>query len=162
MRDFLFTQSSHFLKDFVTSLFYICYQKGNIMAQENKKVLIVDDEKDLVSLVALHMRSAGYEVFIANDGWTAIDMCKKNKPDLVILDLMLPKLNGWEVCRRIREDDNIKNIAVLMLSARGETDDKLRGFDVGADDYVTKPFSPKELVARVKRILARRAPESSQ
>lgn len=125
------------------------------MTSAQKKILIVDDEKDLVSLVALHMRTAGYEVFVANDGWAAIDMCKRNKPDLVILDLMLPKLSGWEVCRRLREDDSTKDIAVLMLSARGETDDKIRGFDAGADDYVTKPFSPRELVARVKRVLER-------
>ena len=126
------------------------------MTPTKKKILVVDDEKALVSLVTLHMQMAGYEVFFANDGWSAIDICKRDKPDLVILDLMLPKLNGWEVCRRIREDDSIKDIAVLMLSARSEVDDKVRGFNVGADDYVTKPFSPKELVARVKRILDRR------
>jgi DNA-binding response OmpR family regulator len=125
------------------------------MTSPQKKILIVDDEKALVSLVALHMRTAGYEVLTANDGWSAIDVCKRNKPDLVILDLMLPKLNGWEVCRRLREDDMTKDIRVVMLSARSEDDDKLRGFDVGADDYVTKPFSPRELVARVNRILAR-------
>ena len=125
------------------------------MGSDKKKILIVDDEKDLVSLVTLHMQTAGYEVFFANDGWTALDMCKRHHPDLIILDLMLPKLNGWDVCRRIREDDSIKDIAVLMLSARDEIDDKLKGFDAGADDYVTKPFSPRELVARVKRVLAR-------
>ena len=125
------------------------------MTPTKKKILVVDDEKALVSLVTLHMQMAGYEVFFANDGWSALDICKRDKPDLVILDLMLPKLNGWEVCRRIREDDSIKDIAVLMLSARSEVDDKVRGFNVGADDYVTKPFSPKELVARVKRILDR-------
>ena len=125
------------------------------MTLTKKKILVVDDEKALVSLVTLHMQMAGYEVFFANDGWSAIDICKRDKPDLVILDLMLPKLNGWEVCRRIKEDDSIKDIAVLMLSARSEVDDKVRGFNVGADDYVTKPFSPKELVARVKRILDR-------
>jgi two-component system, OmpR family, alkaline phosphatase synthesis response regulator PhoP len=125
------------------------------MALDKKKILIVDDEKALVSLVALHMQTSGYEVFIANDGWSAIDICKHDKPDLIILDLMLPKLSGWEVCRRIREDNGLKDIAILMLSARSETDDKVRAFDVGADDYVTKPFSPRELVARVKRILKR-------
>lgn len=125
------------------------------MAPAKKKVLIVDDEKALVSLVALHMQLAGYEVLFANDGWSAIDTCKRDKPDLVVLDLMLPKLNGWEVCRRLRGDEETKGIAVVMLSARGELEDKLRGFNAGADDYVTKPFSPKELVARVKRILER-------
>jgi DNA-binding response OmpR family regulator len=125
------------------------------MTQAKKKILIVDDEKALVSLVALHMQMTGYEVLFANDGWSAIDICKRDKPDLVILDLMLPKLNGWEVCRRLRSDEEIKTISVIMLSARGELEDKLRGFGAGADDYVTKPFSPKELVARVKRILDR-------
>ena len=125
------------------------------MTSAQKKILIVDDEKALVSLVALHMQTAGYEVLTANDGWSAIDVCKRDKPDLVILDLMLPKLNGWEVCRRLREDEATKDIMVVMLSARSDDNDKLRGFDVGADDYMTKPFSPRELVARVKRILAR-------
>jgi two-component system alkaline phosphatase synthesis response regulator PhoP len=125
------------------------------VAPTKKKILIVDDEKALVSLVALHMQMAGYEVLFTNEGWSAIDICKRDKPDLVILDLMLPKLNGWEVCRRLRSDDETKDMAVIMLSARGELEDKLRGFDAGADDYVTKPFSPKELVARVKRILDR-------
>ncbi len=125
------------------------------MSETKKMILIVDDEKQLVSLVALHMQMAGYEVSSANDGWTAIDICNRHKPDLVILDLMLPKLNGWEVCRRMKEDKALKDIAVIMLSARGELEDKLRGFDSGADDYVTKPFSPRELVARVKRVLER-------
>jgi two-component system alkaline phosphatase synthesis response regulator PhoP len=127
------------------------------MSVVHQKILVVDDEKALISLVALHMRTAGYEVLMAHDGWSAIDICKRDKPDLVILDLMLPKLNGWEVCRRLRQDQETKDVAVVMLSARGEVEDKLRGFDVGADDYVTKPFSPRELVARVKRILARTA-----
>jgi two-component system alkaline phosphatase synthesis response regulator PhoP len=128
---------------------------GEKMTSVQKKILIVDDEKALVSLVALHMRTAGYDALIANDGWTAIDMCKRDKPDLIILDLMLPKLNGWEVCRRLKEDDMTKDIMVVILSARSQDDDKLRGFDAGADDYMTKPFSPRELVARVNRILVR-------
>jgi DNA-binding response OmpR family regulator len=125
------------------------------MTSAQKKILVVDDEKALVSLVALHMRTAGHDVLIAHDGWAAIDMCKRDKPDLIILDLMLPKLNGWEVCRRLRGDDATKDVMVVMLSARSDDVDKLRGFSAGADDYVTKPFSPRELVARVNRILAR-------
>lgn len=122
---------------------------------EKKKILIVDDEKDLVSLVSLHMKMAGYDVLSAANGEKALEIAEEEKPDLIILDLMLPKVDGWEVCRRLREESNIEKVPVIMLTARAETDDKLKGFEVGADDYVTKPFSPRELVARVKRVLAR-------
>ncbi len=133
------------------------------MTSNPKKILIVDDEKDLVSLVALHMQMAGFRVQFAYDGFAALDICRRERPDAVILDLMLPKLNGWEVCRRLRQDPQMKDTAVLMLSARDETEDKVMGFDAGADDYVTKPFSPRELVARVRRILGRqRADEADR
>lgn len=122
---------------------------------EKKKILIVDDEKELVSLVSLHMKMAGYDVLSAANGEKALEIAEEEKPDLIILDLMLPKVDGWEVCRRLREESNIAKVPVIMLTARAETDDKLKGFEVGADDYVTKPFSPRELVARVKRVLAR-------
>jgi len=123
--------------------------------QQKKKILIVDDEKDLVSLVSLHMRISGYEVLVAGDGEKALAIAKEEKPDLIILDLMLPKMDGWEVCKRLRKESRIGDIPVIMLTARSETGDKLKGFECGADDYVTKPFSPRELVARVKRVLAR-------
>ena len=119
------------------------------------KILIVDDERQLVSLVSLHMSMSGYEVLTANDGEAALSIIDKEKPDLVILDLMLPKIDGWEVCKRLRTESKIGDIPVIMLTARSEAGDKLRGFECGADDYVTKPFSPRELVARVKRVLAR-------
>ena len=122
---------------------------------EKKRILIVDDEKQLVSLVKLHMTMASYEVLTAKDGEEALEIVEKERPDLIILDLMLPKIDGWEVCKRIREKKKIGNIPVIMLTARTETADKLKGFECGADDYVTKPFSPRELVARVKRVLAR-------
>jgi two-component system alkaline phosphatase synthesis response regulator PhoP len=118
-----------------------------------KKILIVDDEKDIVSLVSLHMKMAGFLVYFAYDGYTALDICKTENPDMIILDLMLPKLNGFEVCRRLKEAEETRCIPVIMLSARAETEDKLLGFNVGADDYVTKPFSPRELLARVKRVM---------
>jgi two-component system alkaline phosphatase synthesis response regulator PhoP len=119
---------------------------------DKKRILIVDDEKQLVSLVKLHMEMAGYEVLSASDGEKAMLIIKEERPDLIILDLMIPKIDGWEVCKRLR---TVGDIPVIMLTARTDTDDKLKGFECGADDYVTKPFSPRELVARVKRVLAR-------
>lgn len=123
--------------------------------QAKKKILIVDDEKQIVALVRLHMEISGYEVLSAKDGEEALAIIGKEKPDLMILDLMLPKIDGWEVCKRLRADSKIGSIPVIMLTARTETADKLKGFEYGADDYVTKPFSPRELMARVKRVLAR-------
>jgi two-component system alkaline phosphatase synthesis response regulator PhoP len=123
--------------------------------QRKKKILIVDDEKQLVSLVSLHMKMSGYEVLSAKDGEEALAIAREETPDLIILDLMLPKIDGWEVCKRLRTESKIGDIPVIMLTARSEAGDKLKGFECGADDYVTKPFSPRELVARVKRVLAR-------
>ena len=123
--------------------------------ETKKKILVVDDEKQLVSLVSLHMDMAGYEVLSARDGEEALAVVSAHKPDLLILDLMLPKIDGWEVCRRIRTEPEISDTPVIMLTACSDSGDKLRGFECGADDYVTKPFSPRELVARVKRVLAR-------
>ena len=123
---------------------------------KKKKILIVDDEKQLVSLVRLHMEMSGYEVLTAKDGEEALDALGKGKPDLVILDLMIPKVDGLEVCRRLRAEPGTSGTYVIMLTALSETTDKLKGFECGADDYVTKPFSPKELVARVNRLLIRK------
>lgn len=120
-----------------------------------KKILIVDDEKELIALVSLHMRMTGYEVLIATNGENALVVARQEKPNLIVLDLMIPKIDGWDVCKRLRQDPEIKNIPVIMLTALAETEDKLKGFEAGADDYVTKPFSPRELIARVKRVLAR-------
>ena len=106
-----------------------------------KTILIVDDEKQLVSLVKLHMEMAGYEVLSAKDGEEALEIVRKESPDLIILDLMIPKIDGWEVCRRIRAESKVGNIPIIMLSARTETEDKLKGYECGTDDYVTKPFS---------------------
>ena len=120
-----------------------------------KKILIVDDEKELVRLITFHMTIAGYDALSAKNGIEALEICEQEKPDLVILDIMLPRIDGWEVCRRLRQNPKTRNIPIIMLSALSEIDDKLKGFSLGTDDYVTKPFSPRELVVRVKRVLLR-------
>jgi DNA-binding response OmpR family regulator len=120
---------------------------------DRKQILVVDDEKQLISLVKLHLDMAGYDVLTVSDGERALSVAAKEHPDLIILDLMLPKIDGWEVCRMLRSDKDTADIPVIMLTARTETESVLKGFECGADDYVTKPFSPRELVARVKRIL---------
>ncbi len=126
-----------------------------------QKILVVDDEKELSALVSLHMKMAGFEVLTANSGEKALELSREETPDLIILDLMLPKIDGWQVCEQLRQDAATKDIPVIMLTARTQIEDKLKGFEAGADDYVTKPFSPRELVARVKRVLARAEAEPS-
>ena len=116
------------------------------------RVLVVDDDPLLVRLVRTHLEKAGYKVLTAQDGEQALDVAAAELPDLVVLDLMLPKLDGFEVCRRIRE---FSLVPVVMLTARGEPVDRLRGFEMGADDYLPKPFVPAELLARVKAVLRR-------
>jgi DNA-binding response OmpR family regulator len=116
------------------------------------RVLVVDDEVNLVELVQGYLEREGYRVLTAGDGHTALDLVRDERPDLVVLDLMLPGLDGLEVCRRLRQ---FSDAYVLMLTARAEEIDKVLGLSVGADDYLTKPFSPRELVARVKAMLRR-------
>lgn len=119
------------------------------------RILVVDDEPDLVELVAYNLRQAGYQVITARDGASAVAEARRTKPDLVVLDVMLPDLSGVEVCKRLRRDPVTENIPVLMLTARAEEIDRVVGFEVGADDYVVKPFSPRELVLRVNAVLRR-------
>ena len=121
-------------------------------------VLIVDDESDLASLVEFNLQQAGLETAIALNGETALRLAKARVPDVVLLDLMLPDISGKEVCRRLRADPRTREVPVVMLTARGEEMDRVEGFEVGADDYVTKPFSPRELVLRIKAILRRAGP----
>lgn len=118
----------------------------------NKKILIVDDEASVRQLVSSYLKKEGYQVSEASDGDAAIDKARREHPDLVVLDLMLPGTGGLEVCRVLRAESDV---FVLMLTARTEETDKLVGLGLGADDYLTKPFSPRELVARVKAILRR-------
>jgi len=119
---------------------------------EGARVLVVDDDPLLVRLVRTHLEKAGYKVLTAADGDAALEIAANELPDLVVLDLMLPKLDGYEVCRRIRE---FSMVPVVMLTARGEPVDRLRGFEMGADDYLSKPFVPAELLARVRAVLRR-------
>ncbi len=119
------------------------------------KILIVDDEKDIVDLVAYNIEKEGFEVLKAYDGETALDLARSKKTDLIVLDLMLPGIQGLEVCKRIRRNPDTAGIPIIMLTARGDEFDMVMGLEVGADDYITKPFSVKELLARVKAVLRR-------
>ena len=113
------------------------------------RILLVDDDPNIVQLVRLYLEKEGYEVETADRGDTAVDMFRKNPPHLMLLDIMLPGIDGWEVCREIRRTSNIP---IIMLSAKGETFDRVLGLELGADDYIVKPFEPKELVARIKAV----------
>ncbi len=117
-----------------------------------KKVLIVDDDSNICELLRLYLEKDGFKTIIVNDGESAVEMFKVEEPDIVLLDIMLPKLDGWQVCRAIRK---LSDVPIIMLTAKGETFDKILGLDLGADDYVTKPFDSKEVVARVKAVLRR-------
>lgn len=118
-------------------------------------ILIIEDEKDLSQLIAYNLESEGFRTKISNDGEEGYRKATKESPDLIILDLMLPKLSGIEVCKLIRANSASQKIPILMLTAKSEEIDRVIGFEVGADDYMTKPFSPRELVLRVKAILKR-------
>jgi len=122
------------------------------------RVLIVEDEDTLIELLEYNFKKEGYTVETATDGESALDKILFKSPDLIILDWMLPKLSGIELCRQIRNTKQIKNIPVIMLTARGEERDRLKGLEMGADDYVTKPFSINELLARAKAVLKRVRP----
>ena len=124
----------------------------------NLKVLIVEDEKALAEILEYNFKKEGYAVDTASDGEIALDKIIFKAPDLVILDWMLPKLSGIELCKKVRSNKNIKNIPIIMLTARGEEEDRLKGLEMGADDYVTKPFSINELLARAKAVLKRIRP----
>ena len=117
------------------------------------KILVVDDEPKIREVIKEYGEFSGYEITEADDGITAVGLCKLNDYDLIIMDIMMPKLDGFSACKEIKK---IKDIPVIMLSARGEEYDKLFGFELGIDDYVVKPFSPKELMARVNAVLSRR------
>ena len=122
------------------------------------RILIADDEPNQLELLAFNLTKAGYMVYRATDGRNAMEMVEELVPDLVILDWMMPELSGVDVCKMIRNSQSLKHTPVIMLSAKGEEGDKTFGLDVGADDYVTKPFSPRELIARIKALLRRVAP----
>lgn len=116
------------------------------------KILIVDDDENICELLRLYLNKDGYETIVANDGRQAVEFAEKFSPDLVLLDIMLPELDGWQVCREIRKNSEVP---IIMLTAKSETFDKILGLELGADDYVTKPFDTKEIVARIKAVLRR-------
>lgn len=120
-----------------------------------ERVLIVDDDPDIQRLVSYNLTQAGFQVSAAASGRTALESVQKQSPDLIILDVMLPDIDGLEVCRTLRNHDNTRRIPIVMLTARTEEVDRVVGFELGADDYVMKPFSPRELVLRVKSIFRR-------
>ena len=120
--------------------------------QPGSKVLVVDDDPNVVKLVQLYLERDGHEVLTANDGLTGLEMAREEQPSLIVLDLMLPGMDGIEVCRTLRAESSVP---VIMLTAMVEEDDRLAGLELGADDYVTKPFSPRELAARVRAVLRR-------
>jgi len=123
-------------------------------------ILIADDEPNQLELLSFNLSKAGYVVHKAHDGKQASEMVETLQPDLVILDWMMPQMSGIDLCKMMRKSENLMHIPVIMLSARGEEGDKTFGLDSGADDYITKPFSPRELIARIKAVLRRAAPAS--
>jgi two-component system, OmpR family, alkaline phosphatase synthesis response regulator PhoP len=118
----------------------------------SRKILIVDDEPQIVEICKDYFKSAGYETVTASNGIEGVSLARREKPDLIVLDLMMPEMDGLDVCREIRKESNVP---IIMLTARVEETDKLIGLELGADDYITKPFSPRELVARVRVVLRR-------
>ena len=122
----------------------------------NRTILVVDDDKKIVQLVSLYLRKEGYRVLPAFDGQEALEIARSQQPDLIVLDLFLPELDGTDVCRLLRADSRVP---IIMLTARATDEDKLLGLDLGADDYLTKPFNPRELVARVRAVLRRTLPD---
>ncbi|MFZ1462774.1 MAG: response regulator transcription factor [Anaerolineae bacterium] len=122
----------------------------------NRTILVVDDDKKIVQLVSLYLRKEGYRVLPAFDGQEALEIARSQQPDLIVLDLFLPELDGTDVCRLLRADSRVP---IIMLTARATDEDKLLGLNLGADDYLTKPFNPRELVARVRAVLRRTLPD---
>lgn len=121
----------------------------------NERLLVVEDEADIRQLVRYHLQQEGFKVFEAENGEAALDLVRKEKPNLIVLDLMLPGLSGLEFCRMIRQDGQTQHIPILMLTAKAGEADRVVGLEMGADDYLIKPFSPREMVARVKAVLRR-------
>ena len=129
-----------------------------------KNILIVEDEKDIIEVLRYYLEKENYRVHVARDGFSALELAGRIIPSLILLDLMLPQLDGIEVCRKLKADERLREIPIIMVTAKAEEVDKIRGLEIGADDYVTKPFSAKELVARIKAQLRRRegaVPEKS-
>ena len=125
------------------------------MKKKDIKILLVDDEPDILEIVGYNLSSEGYQIITGENGLEAIEKAKKHKPHLIILDVMMPEMDGIEACERIRQDNKLNNSIITFLTARGEDYSQVAGFDAGADDYITKPIKPKVLVSKVKALLRR-------
>ena len=119
------------------------------------RVLVLEDEQDVAELIRYNLAKEGYDVVVSANGAEALRLAREHHPDVILLDIMIPQLNGWEVCRRLKQDPALAPIPVIMVTGRVEEGDKVLGFELGADDYVTKPFSPRELVARIRAVVRR-------
>jgi len=128
----------------------------------SQRILVVDDDREIVRLMRAYLEQAGFEVLVAYDGEMALHAVRRERPDLVVLDLMLPNRDGWEITRLVRGDPGVASTPILMLTARVEDTDKIVGLELGADDYVTKPFNPQVVVARVRAVLRRAVAEPAQ
>jgi DNA-binding response OmpR family regulator len=135
-----------------------------VAGRASKKILVVEDDADIAQLVKLYLEKEGFRTLVANSGGEALKLIKSDCPDLLVLDLMLPEIDGIEVCKRVRNTPDTALLPIIMLTAKAEESDTIIGLELGADDYVTKPFSPKALVARVNALLRRldRQPEDNQ
>src|SRR6059036_1116020 len=127
-----------------------------------RKILLVEDESDVADLLTLNFRKAGFRISTAADGASGLQKARDDRPDFIVLDLMLPKMSGLEVCRILKSDSATRHIPILMLTAKAEEIDRIVGLEFGADDYVTKPFSPREVILRIKAILRRGAAEQAE
>jgi two-component system phosphate regulon response regulator PhoB len=126
------------------------------------KILVVEDDRDILQLLTYNLRAAGFEISTSQDGYDALALIKQQLPDIVLLDLLLPGLDGLEICKELKRSSETKSIPVIMLTARGEEVDRVVGLELGADDYVVKPFSPRELILRIKAVLRRATPQDSE
>lgn len=132
-------------------------RKGKMAEEKNahRTVLVVDDEKDIIDLVDYNLTREGFTVQTADNGWQALDRVRKKRPDVIILDWMMPEMDGLEVCRRLRQNPDTASIPIIMLTAKSDTVDKVLGLEMGADDYLTKPFHIRELLARIRAVMRR-------
>jgi two-component system, OmpR family, phosphate regulon response regulator PhoB len=136
-------------------------EKPSADAKQPRQILVVDDEPDVIQLVSSNLKTAGFDVLQAQNGMQAMEMARNHNPSLVVLDVMLPGMSGTEICKALKADRNTMNIPVIMLTARAEEVDRVVGFELGADDYVSKPFSPRELILRINAVLRRNQSDSS-
>jgi len=128
---------------------------GPADAQRPGRVLVIEDEQDVAELIRYNLAKEGYEVRVIANGVDGLKQARESRPDMILLDIMVPQLNGWEVCRRLKQEPDTREVPVIMVTGRVEEGDKVLGFEMGADDYVTKPFSPRELLARIRAVIRR-------